>query len=203
MVYAEPSQKPTIGAQPDRLAPLVRRAAAGDEVALTELYDQTSSQVYGFALSILREQDAASEATLDVYQQVWRQAERWDAGRGRVLTWLLMLARSRSLDLARSRARRDSRQLPLEEVAELADPDPGPEERSTDAERARLIRRALATLPVEQRRAIEAAFYAGMSHVEVAEALGQPLGTVKTRIRTGLVRLRAILAAAEMDGQNA
>jgi RNA polymerase sigma-70 factor (ECF subfamily) len=180
----------------DPLRDLLVRSSKGDEAALAELYDATSPQVFGLALRILRERAAAEEATLEVYLQVWRQAARHDPARGSVVAWLLVLARSRSIDLLRAQARHAERRQTLEEIPDLPAPGPDPETATQDSERARRVRDALARLPAEQRRAIEAAFFEGLTHTEVARALAQPLGTVKTRIRTGLATLRGLLAGA-------
>lgn len=174
----------------------MKGVAAGDQVALGLLYDATCRRVFGLALSILRDRDAAQEATLDVYLRVWQQARRFDPSRGRAATWLLTLAHHQAIDRLRLRRRQTMREVPLEPEFELPDPQPGPEETSRDADSARRVRLALQSIPEEQRRAIVAAYFDGLSHTEVAEALGQPLGTVKTRIRTGMAALRRALAAS-------
>ena len=109
------------------------------------------------------------------------------------MAWILTVARSRSIDLLRSRTRRKERESPLETIAGLRDPAPGPDAVSATSEQSCRVRRALASLPSEQREAIETAYFAGLSHSEVAVALGEPLGTIKTRIRTGLSSLRRVL----------
>jgi RNA polymerase sigma-70 factor (ECF subfamily) len=171
----------------------VELIARRSEAALAELFDATSPRVYGLARRILRDPAAAEEATLDVYAQVWRDAGRYDSGKGSVAAWLLTLARSRAIDLLRSRERRAETEAPLEPAEAMIDDAAGPEEASLESERARQVRRALAALPADQRRALEAAYFRGLSHTEVAAALGQPLGTIKTRIRTGLLALRRAL----------
>lgn len=181
----------------DPLRYLVARVASRDEVAMGDLYDATCARVFGLSLKILRDRAAAEESTLDVYAQVWREAGRYDPARGGVLAWILNLARSRAIDIFRTRARSSAQEETLNLSLVLADLSPGPEEFSLEAERARKVRTALRGLPEEQRRVIEAAFFGGLSHTEVAEALGQPLGTVKTRIRTGLATLRRALGSAE------
>jgi RNA polymerase sigma-70 factor (ECF subfamily) len=137
---------------------------------------------------------AAEEVTADVYLQVWRQAVRYDASRGTPLAWLLMLARSRSLD--RLRAGRSRAAEPLGAAEALPSGAPSPDEDAALAQRRAVVTAALAQLPPEQRAPIELAYYAGKSHSEIAAALGTPLGTVKMRIRLGMTRLRAALAAA-------
>ena len=181
----------------DPLQPLVARIAAGDEDALCRLYEATSSRVFGLSLQILRDRPAAEEALVEVYAQVWRQADRHDPGKGSVATWIATLARTRSIDLARARQRRSQREsvIDIEQLEVLKDPAPGPLEVSHDSERAALVRAALESLPREQKIAVEAAFFGGLSHSEVARALGEPLGTIKTRIRSGLLKLKQSLSS--------
>ena len=176
------------------LAELVDRTARGEVAAFTEFYDATSRRVFGLARKILEDPSAAEEVTLEVYTYVWRNALRYDPERGSVTQWLLTVARSRALDQLRSKLRRGAREYPLEAVAGVQDPAPGPEAISGRAEQCVRVRRALASLPRAQREAIETAYWAGLSHTEVADALGQPLGTVKSRIRMGLNSLRRQLA---------
>jgi RNA polymerase sigma-70 factor (ECF subfamily) len=177
----------------DPLAELVRRAAEGEEAALAELYDATSRRVYGLARKILRDRESAEEATLDAYLQLWRQAGCYDPSRGDVLGWLLTLTRSRAIDLLRTRSRRENHEEGLARAHALSDPGWDPERASAASERAEQVRVALAALPAEQRDVIEAAYFEGLSHSEVASSLGQPLGTVKTRIRSGMSTLRRLL----------
>jgi RNA polymerase sigma-70 factor, ECF subfamily len=180
----------------NRLIELIARTAKGEPDALAALYDATAALVYGLAVRILGDHGAAEEATADVYLQVWRQGERYDPGRGTPLAWLLMLGRSRALDQLRARAgrRRESEGLGAAEV--LPSPIPGPYDDAVIAERRRIVVAGLAALTPEQREPIELAYYAGKSHSAIAMALGLPLGTVKTRIRVGMTRLRDALAAA-------
>lgn len=181
----------------DPLAGLVGLVASGDEEALGRLYDATRRKVYGLVLRIVREPEAAEEVVLEVYTQVWRRAATYDPDRGSVAGWLLTLARTRAIDALRARARQTDRSVSLRNAGEVPDPGPDPEEASVGAERAGRVRRAVCLLPREQRQAIEVAYFGGLSHTEVAETLGMPLGTVKTRIRTGLSALRRALVASE------
>ena len=186
----------------DPLASLLARIAAGDESAMGRLYDATSARVFGTALHLLRDRTVAEEATLDAYLQVWKTAGTWDPHRGGVLGWLLTIARTRAIDLLRARARRTAREVALPESRsgeERLDPAPGPEQSVRAGETAEAVRLALATLPREQRQALEAAYFGGLSHTEVAESLGVPLGTAKTRIRDGLAALRRALDADRGD----
>jgi len=168
--------------------------AGGDATALASLYDATSRQVYGLALRILRDRAEAEEATLDVYMHVWQNALTYDSERGSVQGWLQTLVRSRAIDRLRARARHNARHAPLAVVAELEDAALGPEEGVVESDIARRVRRAIGNLPPAQRRAIAAAYFGGLSYTEVARALGEPEGTVKTRIRVGLSAVRAALA---------
>ncbi len=175
---------------------LLADVAAGDQGALGLLYDSTSRRVFGLALRILRDHHAAQEVTLDVYTRVWRQASRFDASRGSAETWLLTLAHHLAIDHLRSRRRRAAREFPLEADFDVPDGQPSPETLSSDADLAHRVRLALQEIPEEQRRAIVAAYFDGLSHTEIAAAFGQPLGTVKTRIRSGMIALRRALAAS-------
>ena len=177
----------------DQLAGLLKRVAQQDEASFTSLYDATSRRVFGLALKILRDRDAAEEAALEAYTYVWRQASRYDPGRGGVMTWILTVTRSRAIDLLRSRMRRRERELSLEPILDLQDPSPDAESVSVERQRSRTVREAMASLPRKQREVIETAYFAGLSHSEVAATLGVPLGTIKTRIRAGLSSLRRIL----------
>lgn len=175
-----------------RLQTWILEMSAGNQASLGRLYDATSGLVYGLVLRILRDPTEAEEVTLDVYAQAWRRAASYDPGRGRPTTWLLTMARSRAIDRLRA-TQRERGQEPLDNHLDLADPGLDPAEQSLTGERGTLIRAALAGLGPEQREAIELAFFAGLTHVEVAERLKEPLGTVKTRIRAGMIRLREAL----------
>lgn len=183
----------------DPLAALVARVALGDEGALRGLYDELAPRVLGLATQILRDRAAAEEAVVDVFAQVWRQAARYEPMKGSVATWITTLARTRAIDLRRSRARHATREAEIEadDAEVFRDAAPTPFETAAGLDRAERVQAALATLPHEQRRAVEAAFFGGLSHTEIAAAFGHPLGTVKTRIRSGLVALRTALAAVE------
>ncbi len=179
---------------------LLERLAQSDKSALAELYDLSSAAVFGLVLRVVGDRSDAEEVTLDVYMQVWKQAERYDSSRGRVLSWLLTIARSRAIDRLRSRAAKDrSREQPLDAagVAEVADAALNPEQSSFEATRKTTVLTALDSLQTDQRQAIELAYFAGMSHSEIADRTGQPLGTVKTRIRLGMLRLRKTLQPLE------
>lgn len=172
------------------LTELVSRIARGDQDALAALYDTTNRLLFGLILRVLNDQGAAEEVLMDVYTQVWKQAPNYDTGRGSPLAWLTTIARSRAIDRLRSGWQTQQRSEPLDVVTDKETSAFSPEEDSVYAERQRLVRKALAALSSEQREVIELAYYGGLSHSEIAEKLQQPLGTVKTRTRLGLMKLR-------------
>jgi len=173
---------------------LVRRVSGGSDAALEELYRAFEEPVYGLSLRILRDPKSAEEATVEVFQRVWTRASTFDPERGMTLAWVLTITRSVALEALRVRRRETSGRLPLEEARELALDAPGPITTAANGETALKVDAALRSLPREQERALRAAFFGGLSYREVAEVLGQPIGTVKTRIRAGLAALRRALA---------
>ncbi|MGH9853312.1 MAG: sigma-70 family RNA polymerase sigma factor [Blastocatellia bacterium] len=183
-----------IRARDQDLISLVEQVAAGDQAALATLYDTTNRLVYGLILRVLSDTSSAEEVLLDVYTQVWRQAASYDTGRGTPLAWLTTIARSRAIDRLRSGWQDQQRKEPLETLGDAVADTANPEETTAAAERQRLVRAALDTLSPEQREVIELAYYSGLSHSEIAEKLNQPLGTVKTRTRLGMMKLREALA---------
>lgn len=195
----EPLQPSDDGRGYDAWTSMVVRVAGGDELALRHLYEEVGPRVLGIAVQILRDRSSAEDVVVEVFSQVWRQADRYDPTKGTVATWIGTLARTRAIDLRRSRQRHSRREAALEadDVNQLLDPGQTPLLVAGDADRGDLVRAALDRLPTDQRRAVEAAFFGGLSHTEIAAALGAPLGTVKTRIRSGLSALRSTLASAE------
>jgi RNA polymerase sigma-70 factor (ECF subfamily) len=177
---------------------LIRQIAARDSSAMAALYDRHSRTVFSLVLRIVEDRAEAEEVVQDVFAQAWRQADRYDAKRGAVAAWLITIARSRAIDLIRSRrARPDAVQAPDEQIMlRLPDVAEPTDIVLASAERAAQVRKALRQLPFLQRSAIELAFFEGLSHTEIAERLEQPLGTVKTRIRLGLLKLREALAGS-------
>lgn len=189
----------------DTDAALVARMAAGDEQALGALYDRYATTVHTIAYYLLGQADEAEDAVEETFWQAWREASRYDASRGAVSTWLSTIGRSRSLDRKRAMRRRaedpidstDSAAPPTPDAADRADsmaPAASPQQNSEAAERARDIASALAKLPAEQREVIELAYFGGLSQSEIATRTSLPLGTVKTRARLALEKLRAPLA---------
>ena len=174
-------------------ADYVRRCARGDQAALGALYDETSRVVYSIALRVLAQPADAEEVTMDVYSQVWRTAASYREGRGSVATWLVMLARSRAIDRLRSRTNRISVEQPIPATADFAAPGPGPEQEAEWGRQITRVRNAVDSLPPEQRCALDLAVFSGLTHSELAEALHQPLGTVKSRVRLGMIKIREML----------
>ena len=172
------------------------RMARGDHDALGEIYDRHGRLVYSLAFRIVRDQSDAEDVVQEVFSQAWRQASRYDAARGSVLAWLLTLTRSRSID--RLRGRRARPEPTVDEGVFNAIPDRGAPADAlvASAGQAAQVRAAVDGLSVLQRVAIELAFYEGLTHAEIAERLEVPLGTVKTRIRQGLLKLRDRLAGS-------
>jgi RNA polymerase sigma-70 factor (ECF subfamily) len=173
---------------------LVQSIAAGDQLALHALYERTHRVVFTLIMRITSNRETAEELTLDVFHDVWRRASRYDAANGTVLGWIMNQARSRAIDRLRFEQRKKradphvSDSLPAIEIGESHDV-------LELKERARALQNALAVLSPDERQAIEAAFFSELTHAEVAARLKQPLGTVKTRIRSGLHKLRQALGA--------
>lgn len=160
------------------------RLASGDADAMRVLYDANCGLVYGLALRMLRDTGAAEDVTQEVFIQVWRRADRFDHTRGSVRAWLWAITRSRALDHLRLRTGRRAA-TEQQEPAVI---------RRVWPEEAMDLRDALGALSEPQRRAVELSYYKGMSHAEISRAIGEPLGTVKTRIRYGLHHMRMSLA---------
>jgi RNA polymerase sigma-70 factor, ECF subfamily len=174
-------------------AALVRSIAAGDQTALQALYERAHRPVFTLIMRITANRETAEELTIDVFHDVWRRAARYDAVNGTVLGWIMNQARSRAIDRLRfeSRKKRSASgdEQPLAEV--VADP----RDLLELGEQVRSLRVALETLTPDERLAIETTFFAGLTHAQAAARLNQPLGTIKTRIRSGLQKLRRALTA--------
>ena len=177
---------------------LIARAAQGEERAIGLLYDRYGPVLYAVAYRIVGQRADAEEVVVEAFAQAWRDAPRFDAGRGSVAGWLTMIARSRALDLVRARSRRD--RITASAAADRPDAPPAMSEFRSDPggaldydERRRQVRQALETLSPPQRQAIELAYFEGLSQSEIAERLQEPLGTIKTRIRLGMQKLRDAL----------
>jgi RNA polymerase sigma-70 factor (ECF subfamily) len=176
-------------------AALLARIAKGDQVALSVLYDRYARIIHTIAFKSLRSVEESEEVVLDVFAQVWRIADRYDSTRARVDGWLFMLARSRILDKLRKLQRRQpgaSESIDMEEI-QIPARDVDPVEAVVILERRERVTAALQVLPNEQRQVIELAYYQGLSQSQIAAQTGLSLGTVKTRVRLGLSKLRGIL----------
>lgn len=178
------------------LKALVARVARGDDQAFEQLYDLLSATVYGVCRRTLRDPAESEEVAQEVLLEIWRTASRYDPVRAGVRSWAVMIAHSRAVDRVRSSERRRAR----EEATALPEPPAVDEvsEAAVSAFEVRRVRRAMSELSDVQRESVRLAFYGGHTHREVAALLGVPLGTVKTRIRDGLTRLRTQLAP-ELD----
>lgn len=195
------------GSRPERRLPL----AGDDELAallaecstnrgaFERIYELTHRRVFGLCLAILSDEDAAEDVTLDVYSQIWRQSGSFDPLRGSVWTWIFSITRTRALDAVRSQKRRAERFTSADAAADAEGHVPDPQAACLGEENARLVRDFVSKLPDGQRAAIETAYFRGLSYSETAEALAQPIGTIKTRIRAGLATLRRSFRAVERE----
>lgn len=173
---------------------LVESIAAGDQLALRAFYDRTHRIVFTLTIRIVGDRESAEELTADVYHEVWRRAAKYDAAAGSVMAWTMNLARSRAIDRLRFDHRK-KRFNPHPDAPAEASGDPCREALEL-RQRGQVLRAALRVLSSEEREVIETAFFSEMTYAEVADSLEQPLGTVKTRIRSGLAKLRIALASA-------
>ena len=178
---------------------LLAAVARSDESALAELYDRFGGVAYGLALRVLRDGSLAEDAVQDAFLQVWRSADRFDADRAKASTWVLTFVHRRAVDLVRREDRRRT-----EPMAAAPEPSgPGADEAVDSRSRGEIVRDALRSLPSEQREAIELAYYGGLTQSELAARLDQPLGTIKSRMFTGLQRLQALLTEAGFENASA
>ena len=182
-------------ASEDRMtgAELIRRMAEGDREAFREFYDRHARQVYPLIVRIVRDRADAADVLQDVFWEAWQSAASYDAGRGTPEAWIFMRARTRAIDRVRAvRRRGETFVAPVDERVAAAAPEAGGDaaERAEDRD---LVVGALGQLPDAQRQVLELAYYGGLTQTEISERLAQPLGTVKTRIRLGLERLREVL----------
>lgn len=179
----------------ERLKAAMARLARGDRAALEEIYRATSVKLFGICYRILGDRKEAEDALQDVYINLWRRADRYDPARASPISWLAVFARNRAIDRLRSgRVQREA--APLEAAAELADGAPLAEDLLIDAERNAQVHHCLGELDDNQRDSIRAAFFNGRTYAELADRAGVPLGTMKSWIRRGLMRLKTCLEAA-------
>lgn len=185
------SERTTIDEPSD--ASLLRAVQSGDDAALASLYDRYAGAAYGLALRITGDAGTAEDAVQEAFVSLWRQAPRFDAERGQVRSWLLTIVHHKAIDVVRRRTNRPERQLP-EEAAELFEGrDPRPEAIAEWSMEARAVREAVRLIPDEQRLTVEMAYFRGMTHAEIAEEMGVPLGTVKSRLRIAMDKMREYL----------
>lgn len=179
--------------QPDHDAALMEKVMGGDESAFALLYDRYSPMLFGMLMRILQDSQAAEEVLQDIFLQLWRKPEQFDAARGRLPAWLTVIGRNRAISKLRGR--------PTQEVLEHTDglyANTLPSSQNVESEAARkqmldTLKLAMDKLPAEQRQAIELAYFEGMTQSEIAARTGSPLGTVKTRVRTGMLSLKQLL----------
>lgn len=177
---------------------ILQKVGAGDERAFSQLYDRFSGPLFGLIRQMLDDERDAEDVLQDGFVYIWEKASSFDAAKSKAFTWAVMIFRNKAIDRLRSRGRRSR----LHEAAASEMPlmmyssGPGADDAAADKDRASLVRKALLALPAEQRRLVEFAFFKGETHQAIAETLGVPLGTVKTNIRRGLLRLRDILKGA-------
>jgi RNA polymerase sigma-70 factor (ECF subfamily) len=171
---------------------LIEAAARADEDALAALYDRFGRVAYGLALRVLRDRALAEDAVQEAFLQVWRSADRFEPGKAKASTWILTFVHRRAVDLVRREERR--RAEPADAVP--AATGPSADEDAERRSKREIVQGALRRLPPDQREAIELAYYGGFTQSELAERLGQPLGTIKSRMFTGLTSLRALLTDA-------
>ena len=171
---------------------LIRLIAQAQEAALAQLYDRYNRLVFSLALAIVNDRDTAEEITLDVFMRVWQKAGTYRADRSKVSTWLTHIARHHAIDILRRRTvRLDQYSVPWDDAS--SNPESfgqGPQELTELSLRRERVHAALAQLPVEQKQALTLAYFAGFTHQQIADSLKQPLGTIKTRVRLAIQKLR-------------
>ena len=202
MMIAAVSTQAVNSQEQDNSGTWLARAAAGDGAALAALYDRHARIVYSVALRIVGDEADAEDVVQEVFAQVWRQASRYDGTRGTVEAWLLTMARTRAIDRLRARRARPDSGATLADDASSERPAVvvDPADALMAARDAKRIRDALDELPLVQRLAIELAYFEGLTQSQIAERLEEPLGTVKTRIRLGLLKLRDALSRSTAGG---
>ncbi|HYD74167.1 MAG TPA: sigma-70 family RNA polymerase sigma factor [Candidatus Binatia bacterium] len=189
VLYAKPGAR----APEHEWSALVRKIAEGDQAALHALYERAHRPVFTYVLRITANRETSEELTVDVFHDVWRRASSYDAANGTVLGWIMNQARSRAIDRLRFDNRKKRRGDG--EIPQTEEPSADPQDVAALKEQGEALRAALALLNGAERQAIEATFFAGLTHAEAASRLNQPLGTIKTRIRSALHKLRQALAA--------
>jgi RNA polymerase sigma-70 factor, ECF subfamily len=176
-------------------AALIRRMVDADETALGALYDRWVRSLYSLVLHLLRDPDEAEDVVEETFWQAWRKADSYEPSKGAVSTWLLTIGRRKALDRLRARKRNREDSIEGESgFADLPSGSPDPESQAEGSELREHVRAALRELPSEQREVLELGYFSGLSQAEIAEKTGQPLGTVKTRMRLAMQKLREPLS---------
>jgi RNA polymerase sigma-70 factor, ECF subfamily len=183
-------------ADSQHLAELMRASAKGDEGAFASLYDATSARAFGLAVRVVRDRAQAEEVTQEAYLEVWRTASRFDASRGSALSWVLTILHRKAVDRVRSAEASTRRDTTYNQQNQITEHDSTAEHAYASLE-AKRVRGVMRTLTGKQREAIELAYFGGYTQSEVAALLGIPIGTTKTRIRDGLIRMRDALGVGE------
>lgn len=174
---------------------LIRRMCDADETALVALYDRWMRSLYSLVFHLLKDADEAEDVVEETFWQAWRKASSYEPSRGAVSTWLLTIGRRRALDRLRAKGRRREESMTdVRELADVASPMSDPSQSVESSERRAQVLTALSGLPDEQREVLELGYFRGLSQTEIADLTGQPLGTVKTRMRLALQKLREPLA---------
>lgn len=175
---------------------LFERIANHEKAAFSELYDRHSPKLYGLAIKILKDQSLAEDVLQEVFLTIWKKADQFDRQRGNPMAWMMILCRNRCIDALRRVEKNRQRSAVLDENTFLTGGSDSPLEIANHNEMRALLQKSLANIPSEQRRLIEMAYFEGFSQSEIAQHLDLPLGTVKTRIRSGMLKLRNVLQRA-------
>ncbi|HEX4086287.1 MAG TPA: sigma-70 family RNA polymerase sigma factor [Chthoniobacteraceae bacterium] len=173
---------------------LLQRTGKGDRGSFEQLYERFSGVIFSTALQVLGNQESAEDVLQEVFVAIWEKAPMYDSERGKPITWALTLARNKAIDRLRSQQRKGALQDRIEQEAEISEPQQSSSDEVEAAEKSKLVRDALLHLSDSQREAIDLAYFAGLSQAEIACKLRKPLGTIKARIRRGLLRMREVLS---------
>jgi RNA polymerase sigma-70 factor (ECF subfamily) len=190
-----PVGEPEVGPQPD-LAELLKRSGRADEAAFTELYDAMAARAYGLAVRVVRDPSQAQEVAQEAFMEIWRTASRFDPDKGSAVSWMLTIVHRKSVDRVRSAEASTRRDTSYHQNTQVVEHDSTAEAAQASLE-ARRVRQALGSLTEVQREALELAYFKGYTHTEVATFLDLPVGTAKTRIRDGLIRLRDTMGVGQ------
>jgi RNA polymerase sigma-70 factor (ECF subfamily) len=174
-------------------AALLARVARGDSEAFAQIYDRFSTLLFSLVVRILHDEHEAEDVLQEAFTNIWERAPQYDPAAGKPVTWMICLTRNKAIDRLRKRKRIAELVMAAEESAAVLTAVPDAGEARLDLDDTALVHQALSALSVEQRRAIDLAFFAGLTHTEIAEQLGEPAGTIKARIRRGMLTMRDIL----------